>query len=238
MESLGARRTNASSRSRLALLAVTGISFWWHILESQVLNDKSFHRLLVGCEFVLNSRPHTLCSDDPSDLAPFTPNDILIPRPGINLPPGVHSSGEVDRKRWCNIQALTCQFWHKFYKEYVGLLSLQSKWLRTRYDVSLLLMKTYSERSGRWEEYKKLFTAVMDTSGQLPYPHEDFILVDPAHCQSVWARICCNGPIIQWTNNCAGMYIHCFLLCKIIFIDLNPNSLNNPFKPKGNFCTL
>ena len=108
-----------------------------HVLQQQALNDESFMTLLTECEFVLNSRPLTQASADPSDLASICPNDVLIPRPGSGLPPGLHPPGEALRRRWRTVQQLTCQFWKRFVKEYLSILSLRSKWLRQQRDFAV-----------------------------------------------------------------------------------------------------
>ena len=108
-----------------------------HVLEEQPLHDESFMTLLVECEFVLNSRPLTYVSRDPSDLRALSPNDVLIPRPGEGLPPGHHPPGEALRRRWRTVQQLTCQFWRRFRKEYLGILSLRTKWLKEKRDYAI-----------------------------------------------------------------------------------------------------
>jgi hypothetical protein len=108
-----------------------------HVLESQTLNDESFMTLVTECEYVMNSRPLTAASDDPSDLSPICPNDVLLPRAGSGLPPGVHPPGVLLRARWRTVQQLTNDFWRRFTKEYLSNLSLRTKWLRTRRDFTV-----------------------------------------------------------------------------------------------------
>ncbi|XP_064116596.1 uncharacterized protein LOC135222440 [Macrobrachium nipponense] len=41
------------------------------------LDDESFRTLLCEVEYIVNSRPITTCSDDPDDMEPLSPSQIL-----------------------------------------------------------------------------------------------------------------------------------------------------------------
>ena len=64
----------------------------WHLrhtLKEQVVSDETFRTVVVEVEAILNGRPLTACSDDPDDLNPITPSQLIAPRLYADLPPGI-----------------------------------------------------------------------------------------------------------------------------------------------------
>ena len=93
--------------------------------------DESLQTLPVEIEAIINSRPLTTVSDDPSDLSPLTPNHLLHQRSGIPLPPGIFDPADsISRKRWKQVQYLADIFWKRWSKEYLTALQERSKWRR------------------------------------------------------------------------------------------------------------
>ena len=107
-----------------------------HVLDRRIMTDESFETFIVECEAVLNSRPLTKFSHDPKDLRPLRPIDLLSPEPGKGLPLGEYAPGELLRKRYQRVQQAACEFWRRFRREYLSLLSLRSKWLTRRRDIA------------------------------------------------------------------------------------------------------
>ncbi|XP_074655650.1 uncharacterized protein LOC141909164 [Tubulanus polymorphus] len=71
------------------------------ITKEQVLDDESLLTLMCEVEAIVNGRPLTSVSDDPTDLEPLTPNHLLILRSGPTLPPGSFSQRDLYvRRRW------------------------------------------------------------------------------------------------------------------------------------------
>ena len=68
------------------------------------LNDESFRTLLTEAECIVNSRPLTLPSSDPTELQnPISPSNILTMKSKVVMPP----SGDFHlylRKRWKRVQ--------------------------------------------------------------------------------------------------------------------------------------
>ncbi len=63
--------------------------------------DKMLHTLLTEIGKMLNARPLTYVSTDPSDFLPLTPNDFLSRPPAYDLPPGSFSDA-LPRERFRN----------------------------------------------------------------------------------------------------------------------------------------
>ncbi|XP_043206518.1 uncharacterized protein LOC122393826 isoform X1 [Amphibalanus amphitrite] len=98
------------------------------VLREQSLTDESLRTLLCEVEAVLNSKPLTTVSSDPSDLQPLTPNDLLLLRGGP-IPDGVFCERDCFAgKRWKQVQFLADVFWKRWVKEYLPLLQIRQKW--------------------------------------------------------------------------------------------------------------
>ena len=98
------------------------------VLREQSLTDESLRTLLCEVEAVLNSKPLTTVSSDPSDLQPLTPNDLLMLRGGP-IPDGVFCEQDgFAGKRWKQVQFLADVFWKRWVKEYLPLLQRRQKW--------------------------------------------------------------------------------------------------------------
>ena len=91
------------------------------VLREQTMTEGSLRTLLCEVEAIVNSRPLTTVSDDPSDLSPLTPNHLLLQRSGTPLPPGLFEPDDlVCRKRWKQVQYLADLFWQRWTKEYLN----------------------------------------------------------------------------------------------------------------------
>ena len=103
------------------------------LLNQQQLTDEALHTFLCIVENVVNNRPLTAVSDDPTDFEPLTPNHLLQLRRGPSLPPGEFVKQDLYcRRRWRQVQYLADVFWSRWTKEYLPTLQLRTKWLRSR----------------------------------------------------------------------------------------------------------
>ena len=106
------------------------------LTREQVMSSEVLTTLLVTAEGILNKRPLTAASSDPSDLEPLTPNHLLIHWPA-RAPPGLHDNGDSKReKRWRQVLHLADVFWHRWIREYLPLLRQRTKWQRPHRNVS------------------------------------------------------------------------------------------------------
>jgi len=102
-----------------------------HVIVGQTMTDETFHTIIIECEKILNGRPLTKCNDDPDQLKPLTPSDLLLLEPNAALPPGLFDRADcVLRKRWRQAQFVADEFWNRFRREYLALLRLRTKWLK------------------------------------------------------------------------------------------------------------
>ncbi|XP_066988222.1 uncharacterized protein [Macrobrachium rosenbergii] len=93
------------------------------------LDDESFRTLLCEVEYIVNSRPITTCSDDPDDMEPLSPSQILHMKSPKRLIPGPSQPEYVySRKRWRRVQYLSDLFWSRWKREYIVSLQQRPKW--------------------------------------------------------------------------------------------------------------
>ena len=109
-----------------------------HVLKQQRINDECLTTFLCVIEAVINGRPLTPVSDDPSDLNAISPNDLLIPGTPCQLPLGLFRKEDgYARRRWRQVQYLADVFWLRWTKEYLPLLQARSKWSELEPNVSV-----------------------------------------------------------------------------------------------------
>ena len=99
------------------------------LCSHQTLDDESLATLFCIVEGIINSRPITKLSDDPSDPLPLSPNHLLLLRSGPNLPSGMFVKNDLYGRKWCQVQYLADLFWQRWIKEYLPLLQERQKWL-------------------------------------------------------------------------------------------------------------
>lgn len=86
--------------------------------------------VLIHIEAILNSRPLTPMSSDPSDLIALTPSNFLIGRTFTSLPnPEVKETAALHTlSRYMRMQKLKAHFWNRFYMEYITEPQKRQKW--------------------------------------------------------------------------------------------------------------
>jgi hypothetical protein len=92
------------------------------------LSDEMLSTVFCEVEAIVNGRPLTKVSDDINDLAPLTPNHLLLLRECPSLPPGMFHQSDVYKKRWRCVQFIAEQFWRRWLHEYVPELQRRQKW--------------------------------------------------------------------------------------------------------------
>ncbi|XP_072398120.1 uncharacterized protein [Diabrotica undecimpunctata] len=99
------------------------------VMTDTKLDYERFVTLLTQIEGVLNSRPLSALSSNPSDLLPLTPAHFLIGRamdsvPEINL----SNSSITSLSRFQQLQQLRHHFWKRWCLEYISELQERKKW--------------------------------------------------------------------------------------------------------------
>ena len=109
---------------------------------------------IIGAEALINSRPLTYQSADPSDDIPLTPNHSLHGQIGGQFAPASVDETEFNlRKRRRRIQELVRHFWHRWIREWLPGLSARKKWLQPGRDIKVgevVLVMSPDTTRGNW----------------------------------------------------------------------------------------
>ena len=105
------------------------------LTDEQRLTDDILATLFCEVEGIVNSRPLTKVSDDPSDDAAMTPSDLLIVRSSRPVALGKFCQGDMLRRRWRYTQHLVEMFWKRYLRDYIPQLQKRMKWTRERKSV-------------------------------------------------------------------------------------------------------
>lgn len=97
------------------------------------LTYEELYTVLVRVEAILNSRPITPMSSDPTDLSVLTPGHFLIGNTPAALPERDVSATPPNRlTRWRRVTQLSQQFWYRWQREYLSTLQAREKWCTSK----------------------------------------------------------------------------------------------------------
>ena len=106
------------------------------ILGNADVTDEELTTAIIGSEGLINSRPLTYQTVNPSDDVPLTPNHFLHGQVGGQFAPtSVDETDFNPRKRWRRIQELVRHFWHRWLREWLPELSARKKWFHPGRDL-------------------------------------------------------------------------------------------------------
>ena len=124
------------------------------ILGNADVTDEELMTAIIGAEGLINSRPLTYQTADPSDDVPLTPNHFLHGQIGGQFaPPTVDETDFNPRKRWRRVQELVRHLWHRWLREWLPELSARRKWFRPRRDLKVddvVLVMSPDTNRGNW----------------------------------------------------------------------------------------
>ena len=123
------------------------------MIGEHLVNEETLVTFLVEVEKILNSRPITRVSSDPSDLEPLTPNHILLQRHNPCSAPSEFEDSDKFQARWKRVHILANEFWARWVKEYLPMLQERQKWLKQRRNFQvgdLVIMKDTNTPRGQW----------------------------------------------------------------------------------------
>ncbi|XP_062557731.1 uncharacterized protein LOC134222586 [Armigeres subalbatus] len=93
-------------------------------------NDEVFLTLLAEAESMVNSRPLTYMPVDSEDQTALTPNCFLmLSTSGVNQPAkSMSNKGLSCTSSWNLLQSILDQFWRRWVREYLPVISKRTKW--------------------------------------------------------------------------------------------------------------
>lgn len=99
------------------------------VIGNAHLTFEEFGTVLTQIEAVLNSRPLTPLSTDPTDFLPLSPAHFLVGRP-LTAPvtADLHDAPPHRLTRYQRVEQIRQHFWKRWSKEYVSELQSRTKW--------------------------------------------------------------------------------------------------------------
>jgi hypothetical protein len=98
------------------------------VVGSRHLTTEEFSTLICNVEAILNSRPLTPLTEDPSDCTVLTPGHFLIGRPLVALPhPDLTDINQNRLDRWQMVQVMVQHIWKAWTRDYLSQLRSQTK---------------------------------------------------------------------------------------------------------------
>ena len=124
------------------------------VVGRQTLTDEVLTTVFAETEHMINSRPITHVSSEPTDPEALTPNHFLLGGASRHLAPGlVRERDMCSRRRWKQAQAVAEHVWRRWTKEYIPTLIHRSKWReeqRNLQEGDLVLMAEPNLSRGSW----------------------------------------------------------------------------------------
>ncbi|XP_044585982.1 uncharacterized protein LOC123266020 [Cotesia glomerata] len=115
---------------------------------------EQFNTLIIEIEAILNSRPMTTISSDPTDPIPLTPGHFLIGDSLTNLR-GYDYTATPDNRLsyWQHLQKVKQHFWNRWSKEYLNELTVRTKWEKAGPEIingSIVLLREDNIPPAQW----------------------------------------------------------------------------------------
>ena len=125
------------------------------VLKEMYVCESVLRTALTEVEAVINSRPLTHNSSEPSDYTALTPNHFLRGRAYNTTLPDHCSQNEINsRKHWRQTQVIADHVNRRWLREYLPTLTIRSKWHKDVSPVSqgdLVIVVDYNLPRGQWE---------------------------------------------------------------------------------------
>ncbi|XP_076380674.1 uncharacterized protein LOC143260026 [Megalopta genalis] len=132
-------------------------SFKYHlkrVVGSELLTFEGLNTLIIDVEAILNSRPLTPLSSDPSDLLALTPGHFLIGDALTSLRDRDLQGTTANRlSAWQRVQQLKQHFWKRWHREYLNELANRNKWTRGQHPIiegAIVLLREDNVPSMQW----------------------------------------------------------------------------------------
>ncbi|XP_061400515.1 uncharacterized protein LOC133336248 [Musca vetustissima] len=123
-------------------------------LSNTRLTYEELSTAMVEIEAILNSRPISPLSCDPSDSEALTPGHFLIGAPMRSLPERDVLTKEVNNlEYWARICAIKQSFWNKWSHDYINELQTRNKWIASNPNVkpgSLVIVREDNLPPQQW----------------------------------------------------------------------------------------
>ncbi|XP_055543765.1 uncharacterized protein LOC129729278 [Wyeomyia smithii] len=132
-------------------------------------SDEVLETIMLEAEAIVNSRPLTYVSLEAEDDEALTPNHFLLyGRTGFKQPITEPVQGNILRDSWKLVQHIIDDFWHRWVREYLPMLTRRTKWFEPVKPLKPgdLVVIIDEQARNRWERGRVLET-FPDKSGQV-----------------------------------------------------------------------
>ncbi|XP_076384582.1 uncharacterized protein LOC143263683 [Megalopta genalis] len=124
------------------------------VVGVELLTFENLNTLIIDIEAILNSRPLTPISSDPTDLLALTPGHFLIGEAITSLRERDLKDTPTNRlSQWQRIQQLRQHFWKRWHREYLNELTTRNKWTRGHHPITegtIVLLREDNVPSMQW----------------------------------------------------------------------------------------
>ena len=124
------------------------------ILGNADVTDEERMTAIIGSEGLINSRPLTYQTANPSGDVPLTPNHFVHGQVGGKFAPTLVDETDFNpRSRWRRIQELVRHFWHRWLRERLPELIARKKWFRPGGDLrvgDVVIVMSPDTTRGNW----------------------------------------------------------------------------------------
>ena len=121
---------------------------------NQVPSWNEMSTVFAEVKSLINSRPLGYPSNDPNNLQPLTPKNLLLGRASSCVPQRLFEEVQNPRKRFECVQSLAHHFWRRFSREYVPTLMRRSKRRTKGRQIKVgdvVLLVDFNVPRGKWE---------------------------------------------------------------------------------------
>nr|XP_039261992.1 uncharacterized protein LOC120338123 [Styela clava] len=124
------------------------------VLGNVRVTDEVLKTAFARVTDIMNSRPITTVSDEPTDFSAITPNCLLKGHSAEVFPLDSDVMKLCYRKRWRQTEAICNQFWRRWRKDYLPNLMTRCKWRKEQRNLqegNLVLVSDPVAPRGRWQ---------------------------------------------------------------------------------------
>lgn len=108
------------------------------IMGEHAFTIEEFSTVLCRVEAILNSRPLTPASSDPTELECLTPGHFLVGRPLLAVPEAeIEATSRPIAHRWKLVNQCMQAFWRRWRNEYLQTLQTRSRWVTDTPNISV-----------------------------------------------------------------------------------------------------
>ncbi|GBO02627.1 hypothetical protein AVEN_37970-1 [Araneus ventricosus] len=132
-------------------------SFKYHfrrVMKNTKVSIEEIFTIISQIEGILNSRPLTPLSCDPTDLSVLTAGHFLVGRPIMSVvEPEITETPDNRLSRWQRTTKVVQFIWKRWHRDYLNHLQQRSKWQFEKNDLkigSLVLLKEYNIPPCKW----------------------------------------------------------------------------------------